>query len=361
LLAAVAAISSGCSIHADFGSTSFRCDVVERCPGDQVCLDGICRAGGSEPDAAPVDPFLSPWTATTPIPEARDYLPQHAATVNGFIYLVGGYGPSLAEVATVELARANADGTLGNWSETKPLPAPRALSDVVASDGVLYVVGGANGGVAQSSVYYAPVAGDGTVAGWTATTALPGPRKSHVCMVASGRVYAIGGGDDTNERLASAYVARIEEGGALGAWQPTTPLPEPRANMSAVAVNGTIYVIGGDGADEQPVATVYHAAIDPDSGMLGTWTSAPDLPAARRSGTAATAAGYLYLMGGTGDVAVAEVLHARIEADGTGAWEIDTGLPAPRFRHTAAATDGFFYVIGGTTGADVLYAETPDR
>lgn len=354
---------SACSIQADFESASFRCDVVARCPSGQECVDGLCggeRVVDASPvDAAPVDPFLSPWTATAELPEVRDYNHQHAAVSNGFVYLIGGYGPELAEVATVFFAQANPDGTLGAWNTTAPLPAARALSDAVASDGVLYVVGGADGSVAKSSVYYAMVAGDGTVPEWTPTTSLPAPRKAHACLIANGYLYAIGGGDAGNARVATVYFAKIQAGGAVGAWQVGTPLPQPRANMSAVQVDDVLYVMGGDDADEIARPSVFHAPIDSEDGAVGTWGAAPDLPEARLWGSAAAAAGYIYLIGGNAGGEASGVLHAPIEENGaTGEWELDTALPAPRIRHAVADVGDYFYVMGGMT-TDVVYAATP--
>jgi len=47
-----------------------------------------------------------------------------------------------------------------------------------------------------------------------------------------------------------------------------------------VIFNGTVYVAGGSGSGNAPVATVYRAVIQSD-GMLGNWQALPSLPFAR--------------------------------------------------------------------------------
>ena len=356
-------LSVACSMRADFDATGFRCDLEERCPAGQACVDGFCSQAAPVVDASvePVDPVLAPWAATSSLPEARDYNHQHAAAMNGHVYLIGGYGPELAEVATVFYAPANPDGTLAAWASTAALPEPRALSDVVVKDDVIYVIGGANAAVARNSVYRAQVAGGGVIDEWIASSPLPLPLKAHGAVVAGDHVIVVGGGDDANLRRAEVFVARIQDGGALGAWQATMPLPEPRANAGVVYEGGFLYVIGGDDEEEQSQATVLVAPVDPDSGEVGPWSTGDPLPEARWAGTAAHDAGYLYFIAGTGASDSAQVLHAPIEADGvTGAWQLDFSLPGPRRRHATAVLDGVFYVLGGTAGTEVLYADTPD-
>src|SRR5213076_178806 len=52
-------------------------------------------------------------------------------------------------------------------------------------------------------------------------------------------------------------------------WGTTTSLPAAVHSPGAVIFNGTVYVAGGSGSGNAPVATVYRAVIQSD-GMLGT-------------------------------------------------------------------------------------------
>jgi hypothetical protein len=374
-LALAASLAAACSIKADFSDTQFRCDEVPDCPQGQDCIGGVCRAGGgadgddagggqadggSGMDAGAVDPLLSGWTATAPLPQPRDYNLQHAVWLDGTIYVAGGYDPNLAaEVATVYAAPTDAGGAVGRWSEVAPLPAPRALGDLVASDSVLYAIGGAEAGDSTSTVFFSAVGADGTIDEWNATAPLPQPRKGHAAFAAHGYVYAIGGSDQVNQRVSTAYVARILEGGTLGAWQEATPLPEPRANAAGVYDGGFIYLLGGDAGEGAPRRTVYHAPVDPEDGTIGVWREGSPLPEERIAATAAADGGYLYLFGGLGLAETAQVLHAPIEADGApGAWQLNTSLPVPRSRHASVAAGGYFYVLGGVGDSSEVFVAT---
>ena len=344
----------------DFAATEFRCDVVPDCPAGQECRDGVCRSGGQDPpDAAPADPFLGPWLPTTPTPQPRMFNHQQAPLVNGYMFLIGGYDQG-NEVVTVYRAPTGGDGTLGDWSETTALPVRRALSAAAASDGVIYLLGGAEGGVARRTVFFGQVDGDGEVAEWTPTTSLPDPLKAHIGLAANGFVYVIAGGDDENTRLATTHFAQIEEGG-LGAWRAGPALPEPRAQAAGAIAGEWIYVIGGDDATEAARATVYRASLDPESGEVGEWTAERDLPGPLIQATAVADAGYLYVIGGWDGAESIDVLHAAIGADGSlGDWTSNTALPEPRSLHASAVADDHIFVLaGGASGStDVFHAAT---
>lgn len=361
-LGLAAALATACSFRHDFGSTQFLCDDSPECPGSQVCVDGVCSSQAGEPDAdVPPDPMLHGWTTTQPLPRPRDYNFPQAVFANGSILLVGGYDSiDATEVATVYRSEQSTDGMLEPWSETEPLPMARALGGVAVADDVLYVVGGAEFGVARTSVYYAAVADNGNITGWTMTSILPTPRKGQVTVAAEGTVYAIGGADENDQRVATVLFARIRESGALDAWQEGFPLPEPRARAAGVEIGGNIYVIGGDDDTFTSRTTVYRAPIDPDDGSLGDWTTTTPLPEAVAAGSAVVDAGHIYLLGGEIAVPVEQVLHARVEEDGElDIWEENVALPDPRRRHAAVVGGDYVYVLGGSGGAaDVFVAPT---
>lgn len=97
---AVAALTTGCSVSADYGGTSYACDEARTCPGGQTCVAGECRGdelvidarsptdgGGGDPviDATPLDApdpraescaeLLSLGVTTTGIHEIRPSQP----------------------------------------------------------------------------------------------------------------------------------------------------------------------------------------------------------------------------------------------------------------------------------------------
>lgn len=296
------------------------------------------------PDAA--EPRLTKWMPATPLPAGRDYNHQHAAFVGDTLYLIGGYASGEQDV----VYRATAsDGVLGSWTQTAPLSAPRAVGDVVTIGNRIYVVGGANGGGAQSSVYVGEAAeATGDIASWSPVSPLPEPRKAHAAAAANGYLYAFGGGDTLNTRQTTVFYASVRADGSLGVWQPSEPLPAPRANLGGVAARGYLYAIGGDDADVSGHATVWYAALDPDDGHVGPWIATTSLPTARTSLVAVTDSSHIYVIGGWASGATSEVLYSKIGDDGQlGAWDSNEPLLTPRHRHAGVLANGHVFVLGG--------------
>jgi N-acetylneuraminic acid mutarotase len=306
-----------------------------------------------EIDASPPDasgPTLDRWRPATPLPVGRDYNHPHAAFVGDTLFLIGGLDVAVGLETDKVLRATVTDGELGAWSETMPLPAPRALSDIISIDQRMYVVGGANFGGAQKSVYVADATLEGDITSWFATTELPVALKAHGVVAANGYVYAIGGGDLNNLRRSEVYVSRVQTSGSLAAWEPTTPLPSPRANLCTVTAQGYVYAIGGDDESIQSTATVYVAALDPDTGSVGPWSVTTAMPAPRQGFSAVTDGTHIYVIGGDSVAVGSQVLHSLIGSDGTlGPWEVNEPLLVSHFRHSAAMANGLLFVLGGAT------------
>lgn len=301
-------------------------------------------------DAA--EPALAKWSAATSLPTARDYNHAHAAFVGDTLYVIGGYDVAKSiETDVVYRATSNA-GELGAWTTTTSLPAPRALGDVVTIGSRIYVVGGANFSGAQMTVYTGEPDTTGNIPSWSATTALPVPRKAHAAAAANSYLYSVGGADASNARQVSVFYAPVQGDGSLGSWQVTTALPSPRANLGAVAAGGFLYAIGGDEDDSTIHATVYVAALDPINGAVGAWTTTTALPSERRAFVAVTDGSYIYVIGGAGSFATGEVRYSRIGDDGTlGTWEGSEPLLMPRYRHSGVLANGHLFVAGGALAA----------
>ncbi len=317
-------------------------------------LFGLDQVGDPVPpdvraDAAPA--LLDKWASTTPLPVGRDYNHTHAAFIGDTLYMIGGYDVTGPGESAVVYRATSTDGELGPWTTTVPLPAARALGDVVTIGNRIYVVGGANFSVAQTSVYVND-ASTGDLTSWTATTPLLVATKAHAATAANGYLYIVGGADALNVRQPAIYRAAIMTDGDLGPWQmETNPLPTPRANLAGLTANGYLYAIGGDADDSLFHATVSYAPLDPDSGAVGAWAMTTSLPSARRGIVAVTDSNYIYVIGGeTSSTALSDVLHSRIGEDGTlGPWEANEPLLLPRMRHAGVLANGRLFVLGGAT------------
>ena len=211
------------------------------------------------------NPTLQPWSSTTSLPEGRS---RNGAVFNdGYLYLVGGVNDG-GTIATVSYAPVNANGTVGAWTNTTPLPAARRTVRPAVWNDRLYLIGGNDGAAFQATSYVAPLNADGTVGAWTTTTPLPAPQTSHATVANNGYMYVVGGNTGSTCVTTVRY-APINANGTLGAWSTTSALPAPRCgNVEAVTIaNGFMYAAGG-----------YDNATSP--GACSTRPSTPTAPSA---------------------------------------------------------------------------------
>ncbi|MGQ9698834.1 MAG: Kelch repeat-containing protein, partial [Armatimonadota bacterium] len=292
--------------------------------GRIYCIGGRQGAGGEflrdvyvstiGPDGLPGN-----WVPTTPLPEGRAF---HAAVAySGYVYVVGGDKPGFEVTPEVLYAPVGADGQLGMWRNTSPIPdeAGRDLAGLAVAYGRLYLVAGApNGGFyGTDTVYSAPIRPDGSLGAWEEDRALPADaaRLGAPALFAYGRLYLIGGNapilDSADSPLNSVWTAEVTPDSKLGAWTTTNEIvvpirdsqgntvgsrQEPRfyTGNSAVAAGGHLVVVGGhavaEGMDQPaPVQSVLVGRLLPN-GDVGEWDYAAPYPF-RVSRSAAVLAG----------------------------------------------------------------------
>lgn len=269
------------------------------------------------------------------------------------------------------------------WTSTTSLPVglsghAAAFATVQAtstSANIVYVTGGADSTYApNANVYYSVIQSDGQLGAWMSTTALPAAVAFHASVVATpfnsrvkgpGNIYVLGGATDAAGTPTDAiYRGTLDTTGAVTEWAAAGQLPAPLHSVRAVLFRGDIYLVGGSGADNAPVATVYRARLD-SLGAIGSWQSEPALPAARTYAGVAQFGGYLYAFGGeTGTVTpndsdytnnatkLSAIAYAKINLR-TGdlanpTWTVNTSsLTKADSKHTAVVAGGNVLITGG--------------
>src|SRR5437867_1897325 len=192
---------------------------------------------------------------------------------------------------------------------------------------------------------------------WTATTALPVGLSGHAVAAA------------TLPGITSTSVVYVV-GGATG-WAAPTSLPAAVHSLGAVIFNGTVYVAGGSGSGNAPVATVYRAVIQSD-GMLGNWQALPSLPFARSYFGFGINGTSLYALGGdSGTVtpndsslsakAISDVIYAEIDVHtgnlSAAGWTANgTKLKKVVSKQTAVVAGGDVLVTAGLYNGDATGA-----
>ena len=122
-------------------------------------------------------------------------------------------------------------------------------------------------------------------------------------------------------------------------WTKAADMPTGRRNMSAVVVDGNVYVIGGTGGNR--VLEAYNPATD-------TWTTKADMPTGRILLSSSTVNGKIYAMGGTTSLLGGRPFATVEEYDpATDIWTTKADMPSPRGLCSASEVNGIIYLIGG--------------
>lgn len=300
--------------------------------------------------AASGQAVLGPWSSTTSLPAASSA--NGAVAANGFLYLVGGIDASGAAVPTVYVA-PTAPGSVGAWTTTTPLPVPVRSTRPVIANGFLYVAGGSDGTTNSATVHYAPVNADGTLGAWRTTTPLPQAQLSHSTIATGGYLYVLGG--NPSPCIDTVISAPINPDGTLGGWTATTPLPAPRCGFveSVTEYLGVLYAVGGYD-NVGLTGTVFYSRPGP-GGTLGPWqTDDSSLLDAREYHGVEAVDGLLLVIGGQIEVGggiTSRVEQAVINPDGSvGPFSAAPDMPAPRGYLGTAVVGSTVYGVGGGIG-----------
>ncbi len=134
---------------------------------------------------------------------------------------------------------------------------------------------------------------------WTLRAPMSIARESLASAVVSGQIYAIGG-----HTIGGGSVASMESyDPASNAWSSRAPMSGPRASMAAAAIGNIIYVVGGDpSSGSEP--SIPLATVEAYDTTTNTWTTKASMLTARRFPAAAAVNGTLYVIGGDGSGSV---------------------------------------------------------
>jgi N-acetylneuraminic acid mutarotase len=183
------------------------------------------------------DPASGAWTSKALMPTQR--VGATAAAYDGKVYLFGGSNTAVVETF---------DPATNSWQAVTQMPRALAAPGIAVVGARAYVFGGADlasqQAVTDVSIY------DLASNTWSSGGTLPVARYFGYAGAApqvGGKVYLVGGGEGT---LASARTSdRVDVfDTATSTWQVATALPAGVVHQVTVAVNGRLYVIGGNHA-----------------------------------------------------------------------------------------------------------------
>ena len=228
------------------------------------------------------DPRRDVWEPRAEI--SRGNLGVAVATVNGKIYAIGGWtGDDLLN--TVE----EYDPVTDTWTRKANMPTARNWVSAAVVDGIIYAIGGvAAGDIASVVEAYDPVADK-----WSRKANQPFPGECWNAVVGQ-KIYAMGWGvwDGRNWKPNPDV---YEYDAKLDIWTKKVDMPTTRMAISASAVGGKIYAVGGtsgwDPFHNVPTVEIY----DPET---NTWNAGIDLPYALSYHVSAVVEGRIYIIGG---------------------------------------------------------------
>lgn len=168
--------------------------------------------------------------------------------------------------------------------------------------------------------------------------------------VTNQRVFVIGGFNSSYNCIATVYTTTIDSLGVLGSWTTATALPAARAAGIVVILKNKLYYIGGAVSISAVSNVVYVATINTD-GTLGAWSTTNSLAVGVWYSSAIVTKNRIYLLGGAttpGTAStVATVQTASIDSEGNiGSWATTTSLPVTLAGSRSIKTNGYVYLLG---------------
>ncbi len=179
---------------------------------------------------------------------------------------------------------------------------------------------------------------------WQTKASMPTARSGLTASALNGRIYVIGGYNGNG----LGYLSLNEEyDPTTDTWQKKAPMPTPRSLLASVALNGKIYVIGG--YNSQKIELSENEAYIPS---VDAWQKKAPMPTPRDGLGLAVTNGKIYAIGGWDGnryIAVNE------EYDPTkNTWQKKASMPTPRDGLGLAVANGKIYAIGGINNSGYL-------
>ena len=307
-----------------------------------------------------------------------------AEVYNGYMYIVGGWGDSTINLADVQYAPINADGTLGTWTATSSLIQGRRNHSTAIYNGYIYAVAGSgtsfNAGGISTSIEYAKFNSNGTISSWLASdSSLAVAIDMFGLEIVSGYMYVINGcsayqaDGDCNTRQTIVRFAQVNADGTIDTQWNATNTTTGRSALATISHRNIIMTFGGCGADSSNDAScnalstlTANTSID-TVGRTSPYTSVSTMNRVHSSHETIACYGYIYAIAGIDNAGttLSAVDYAAINANGSlGTWAETTSYPlATNNAASPFCANGRIYTFSGNTASlgneNRVYYATP--
>ena len=247
--------------------------------------DAIYALAGTGSDGKPVlevERFDGTrWSRVATLPGEGINAPA-AAAIGDDIYLIGGFGTTTNE-PLARVSRFNV--RTRTWSDDTPLPAPRGGHAALVHSGMIHVIGGGNSvsAIDDHSVF------DPRTRRWVDKAPLPRRMGSPAAVSLGNRIVSIGGRSGSSDFGDVYFYDPTSDAWTAG------PSIEPRGTAGAVALNGTVYLFGGEAQAAKRVLDSVQR-LDPGA---AAWVADTPMPTARNFARAVFFKDAIYVVGGS--------------------------------------------------------------
>ncbi|MAF48805.1 MAG: hypothetical protein CMM10_11100 [Rhodospirillaceae bacterium] len=262
--------------------------------------------------------------------------------------------------ATAALLAAGSEAA--EWQTRAPLLEANSETAVAQMGDKIYVFGGYPRLriTVDTAIEY-----DAKTDSWRHIARLPVKTNHAMAAAVNGRVYVIGGQQTAGGRRVGGRFQREDPKflNRVFAWNPSTnqwaekaPMPSKRSGGVAVAAGGKIYVAGGRTRESGDDFAVY----DPEADR---WTVLPDVPTQRNHLGAAAIDGKIYVVGGRFGPGFRSPKTDALEVYDPAAntWSKRKPMLRPRGGINAVAANGCLHVFGGEGNDEVASGVYPDH
>ena len=301
----------------------------------------------------------SPWKKGAPFPEADEEL--YGVTVNGKLYVIGGWGDGKARGANYEY-----DPATDRWTKKAPMPRPAHHAALAALNGKIYAFGGFVAPATTAiplGAAWEPIADawefNPATDSWKPLAPLPGKRGSATAAEVNGKIYIIGGAttmegskDPFFTAFGPAKVLATNDvyDPATNKWESRNPMSVPRNHAFGGVVNGKVYVIGGRTGQAFILSATNTDVVEEYNPASNTWSIPMErMPTARSGGASGTDGRRIYVAGG--EVTTTELVGAyrAVEAfdPATNSWLTLPSMPMPRHGVAGGVIGNRFHLVSG--------------
>jgi N-acetylneuraminic acid mutarotase len=322
-----------------------------------LSLLAACEQTPSEPSGIQTTDGESPaavsntWSAKQSLTPFRHGMA--AGSINGIIYVAGGLRADQRVLARVDAYNV----ATNTWSMVAPLPMARAEPHgATMIGGKLYVSGGTNANVMPTRTLFVY---DPTANTWTRKADVPQSGCGGTQGVINGQLYVYTG-CFVDER--SSVMFRYDP--ATNAWITRAAPPTGHKGGAGAVINGKFYLVGGYKrcGGESPSCIDLDNSLHVYDPMTNSWTAKAHIPVKRTGISAVAMSGKLFVVGGDTEFGGYDTW---VYNPGSNTWARKAPLPKVLYDGAAAMAGGKLVYIGGVEkqpaapGPSRVYVYTP--